>query len=852
MVEKRDDAKTTQVLVETTSSASGFVETGYIYGVHGLQGEVRVKPSTDFPELRFSKPGTRWLKQQVSGTETLQEIELVEGRGHPGQSWIVRFNNINTVEQAQKLVGSTILVTDKDRPDLEEGEFYTHDLIGMRVILKESGEPIGIVANVFNSGASDLLHVKLNSLRNIPDKIGKSKTGTGDSGPLVWVPFVESIVPTVDLEKGEMLITPPKGLLELNIRSDERSKKERRMERKKKVPKTLDSSKKKLCEMEQEHVFHGFRYGDKDQRGLLAYQIVTLNSKLLQQALQTIETPLTRPDLLNILTAVPRLNTVRVSGNPCSAGVGKLSDPNCKLQREGNLLISNGKVAIFLVLDEIGEMKRSSDANLLSSEGKDNACLIGKAILDYIGFVESVVLKNCSQIMTTTSFDPEKVWFLEEEKLPVVSSSLEGHGKHKILMKSPWEFLQRPIGSGGLISLLSSQESLLDQLSELGVEYIQVLKSNKNCRNSHQLVGLVDSCKANVGVNLFKDITSEEDFDVVLSMSFLRKLVKQINKLEFEAVLTCNSYVENVDKEWVDVVPSSPNSYEFHSSIYNCLNATPSNKVTMAVPLLDKKIIKKRVKKFKRPQSDRFISVKPSWRRPKGIDSRVRRKFKGSTLMPNIGYGSDKKTRHYLPNGFKKFLVHNVKELELLMMHNRKGNEDLKVPQQSDRFRMAGEQLKPVAGLLLILNFCMYTIILGIGGWAMNRAINHGFVIGPGFELPAHFSPIYFPMGNAATGFFVVYALIAGVVGVASAISGLNHIRYWDVDSLPAAASAATIAWTLTLLAMGFAWKEIELHFRNARLRTMEAFIIILSATQLLYLAAIHGAASRRREKQIL
>lgn len=39
--------------------------------------------------------------------------------------------------------------------------------------------------------------------------------------------------------------------------------------------------------------------------------------------------------------------------------------------------------------------------------------------------------------------------------------------------------------------------------------------------------------------------------------------------------------------------------------------------------------------------------------------------------MPNIGYGSDKKTRHYLPNGFKKFVVHNVKDLELLMMHNR-------------------------------------------------------------------------------------------------------------------------------------------------------------------------------------
>lgn len=70
-------------------------------------------------------------------------------------------------------------------------------------------------------------------------------------------------------------------------------------------------------------------------------------------------------------------------------------------------------------------------------------------------------------------------------------------------------------------------------------------------------------------------------------------------------------------------------------------------------------------------------------------------------------------------------------------------------------------------------------------------------------DLPAHFSPIYFPIGNAATGFFVVFALIAGVVGIASVLSGLNHIRRWNIDSLPAAASAAAIAWSLTLLAMG-------------------------------------------------
>ncbi|GLJ48907.1 hypothetical protein SUGI_1190430 [Cryptomeria japonica] len=91
----------------------------------------------------------------------------------------------------------------------------------------------------------------------------------------------------------------------------------------------------------------------------------------------------------------------------------------------------------------------------------------------------------------------------------------------------------------------------------------------------------------------------------------------------------------------------------------------------MPQPLLNKKIVKKRVKRFKRPQSDRRITVKESWRRPKGIDSRVRRKFKGCTLMPNIGYGSNKKTKHYLPSGFKKFVVHNARELDLLMMHNR-------------------------------------------------------------------------------------------------------------------------------------------------------------------------------------
>ncbi|XP_045735230.1 large ribosomal subunit protein eL32-like [Mirounga angustirostris] len=83
------------------------------------------------------------------------------------------------------------------------------------------------------------------------------------------------------------------------------------------------------------------------------------------------------------------------------------------------------------------------------------------------------------------------------------------------------------------------------------------------------------------------------------------------------------------------------------------------------------KIIKKRTKKFIQHQSDRYVKIKCNWQKPRGIDNRVHRRFKGQTLMPNIGYGSNKKTKHMLPSGFWKFLVHNVKELEVLLMCNK-------------------------------------------------------------------------------------------------------------------------------------------------------------------------------------
>eukprot|EP01017_Pseudomicrothorax_dubius_P023620 TRINITY_DN251_c0_g1_i1.p1 TRINITY_DN251_c0_g1~~TRINITY_DN251_c0_g1_i1.p1 ORF type:complete len:136 (+),score=39.85 TRINITY_DN251_c0_g1_i1:134-541(+) len=91
-----------------------------------------------------------------------------------------------------------------------------------------------------------------------------------------------------------------------------------------------------------------------------------------------------------------------------------------------------------------------------------------------------------------------------------------------------------------------------------------------------------------------------------------------------------------------------------------------------ATPLVRRKVLKKRTKRFWRFESDQYPNkLRPNWRKPRGIDNRVRRRFKGNLPMPVIGYGSNRRTRNLLPNGFKKFLITNLADLEILLTNNR-------------------------------------------------------------------------------------------------------------------------------------------------------------------------------------
>ena len=187
---------------------------GTLVAAQGLGGELRILPRSDFPE-RFTQPGPRWLLERQG---VPRAVELLGGRQLPGKSlFAVRLAGVSSRDAAEALIHQEFLVDASQRPKLAPGEFHLLDLVGLQVRLLDAaapaagpGAPIGRVVDLIHGG-NDLLAVDLAPAGSEPPAAG----GQPAPGRRVLIPFVEAIVPLVNLQEGWIGLTPPPGLLEL-------------------------------------------------------------------------------------------------------------------------------------------------------------------------------------------------------------------------------------------------------------------------------------------------------------------------------------------------------------------------------------------------------------------------------------------------------------------------------------------------------------------------------------------------------------------------------------------------------------------------------------------------------------
>jgi len=163
------------------------VVVGVVGRAHGIRGDVAVELRTDEPERRFAD-GARL---RVEGTPRV--LTVASSRWHSGRL-LVRFDGLDDRTAAEGTRG-LVLVTDVPPDELpeDEGEYYDRQLVGLEVVTT-SGAPVGRVLDVIHPGPQDLLEVST------------------AAGPRL-VPFVEALVPEVDLAAGRLVVAEVPGLL---------------------------------------------------------------------------------------------------------------------------------------------------------------------------------------------------------------------------------------------------------------------------------------------------------------------------------------------------------------------------------------------------------------------------------------------------------------------------------------------------------------------------------------------------------------------------------------------------------------------------------------------------------------
>lgn len=164
---------------------------GKIVNTHGIRGEIRVISKTDFPDERYQKGNKLYIFQE--GKEPL-EVTVQSHRRHKNFD-LLTLEGYYSINDVEPFKGALLKVPESQLGELEEGEFYFHEIIGANVY-DEAGNEIGVVKEILTPGANDVWVVK--------------RKGKKD----VLIPYIDAVVKEVNVKEKIIIISPMEGLLD--------------------------------------------------------------------------------------------------------------------------------------------------------------------------------------------------------------------------------------------------------------------------------------------------------------------------------------------------------------------------------------------------------------------------------------------------------------------------------------------------------------------------------------------------------------------------------------------------------------------------------------------------------------
>ncbi|MBR1424407.1 16S rRNA processing protein RimM [bacterium] len=168
-----------------------YISVGKILNFHGIKGEVRVGYSQNRLDF-FLTLNCVFIKENSQ----YKRLDIVSARPHKNFV-IVKFAGLDDINQVIPYKGSILFVEEQTvRESLDENEFLIDEMVGLEVFDIETDKKLGFVIGVSNNGANDLLSVKTNTKH------------------VCLIPFVEAIVPVVDMKNRQIKINNIEGLLE--------------------------------------------------------------------------------------------------------------------------------------------------------------------------------------------------------------------------------------------------------------------------------------------------------------------------------------------------------------------------------------------------------------------------------------------------------------------------------------------------------------------------------------------------------------------------------------------------------------------------------------------------------------